>query len=183
MKDHAQLVIVGTGIVGRSTAYHLARKGWHDVVVLEQGPLFETGGSTAHAPGLVFQTNASKTMCELAQHTVGLYSRLVLNDQPCFHSVGSMEVAYTRERWEDLKRKRGFATSWGLEAELIDPAEACRKLPLLDAMKIHGAYFVPSDGLAKAVRAGEVMANVASAHGVAFYGQTPVTGIEVSNGR
>ena len=183
MKDHAQLVIVGAGIVGRSTAYHLARKGWHDVVVLEQGPLFETGGSTAHAPGLVFQTNASKTMCELAQHTVGLYSRLVLNDQPCFHPVGSMEVAYTRERWEDLKRKRGFATSWGLEAELIDPAEACRKLPLLDATKIRGAYFVPSDGLAKAVRAGEAMANVASAHGVAFYGQMEVTGIEVSNGR
>src|SRR6266508_2693931 len=183
MQTHAQVVIIGAGIVGCSAAYHLARKSWRDVVVLDQGPLFETGGSSSHAPGLVFQTNASKTMCELSQRTVRLYSELALDDQPCFYPVGSMEVAYTPERWEDLKRKRGFATSLGLEAELIDPAEARRKLPLLDDSKIHGAYFVPSDGIARAVRAGEALANAARAQGVAFYGHTRVTGIDVSNGR
>ncbi|MFL5803773.1 MAG: NAD(P)/FAD-dependent oxidoreductase, partial [Roseiflexaceae bacterium] len=163
MKTHAQVVIVGAGIVGCSAAYHLARLGWRDIVVLEQGPLFETGGSSSHAPGLVFQTNAAKAMCELAQRTVQLYSELDLDGQPCFYSVGSMELAYTPERWQDLKRKRGFAMSWGLAAELIDPAEARRKLPLLDDTKIHGAYFVHSDGIARAVRAGEALARAAQA--------------------
>src|SRR5690349_21653157 len=98
MQTHARLVIVGAGIVGCSAAYHLAKHGWRDIVVIDQGPLPQTGGSTSHAPGLVFQANASKAMCELAQYTVGLYSELELEGQPCFYGVGSLEVAYTPER-------------------------------------------------------------------------------------
>ena len=79
----AQLVIVGAGIVGCSAAYHLAQLGWRDIVVLEQGPLFATGGSTSHAPGLAFQTNASKPMTELARYSVELYSRLEVQGQHC----------------------------------------------------------------------------------------------------
>src|SRR5512138_1347780 len=104
MQTQAQLVIIGAGIVGCSAAYHLSRKGWRDIVVIEQGPLFEAGGSTSHAPGLVFQTNSSKTMAELARYTVALYSSLELRGAPCFHSTGSLEVAFTRDRLEDLKR-------------------------------------------------------------------------------
>ena len=63
-------MIIGGGIAGASVAYHLAKRGWEDVVVVEQGPLWETGGSTSHAPGLVFQTNGSKTMAEFARYTV-----------------------------------------------------------------------------------------------------------------
>ena len=70
MRDRAQTVIVGAGIVGASAAYHLAELGATDVLVIDQGPLFETGGSTSHAPGLVFQTNGSRTMCRIAQDTV-----------------------------------------------------------------------------------------------------------------
>jgi glycine cleavage system T protein len=183
MRKQANLVIIGAGIVGCSAAYHLAQMGWRDITVLEQGPLFETGGSTSHAPGLVFQTNPSKTMTQLAQYTVELYSQFALDGQPCFYPVGGMEVAYTPERWEDLKRKAGFAKSWGLEAELITPEEAKQKIPLLDVGKIYGAYYVPSDGIAKAVRAAEALARYAEAQGVTFYGRTPVTGIEVANGR
>ena len=84
MKDTARIVIIGAGIVGCSTAYHLALLGWSDIVVIEQGPIFETGGSTSHAPGLVFQTNPSKTMSLLSQETVKLYSNLELNGNPCF---------------------------------------------------------------------------------------------------
>src|SRR5688500_11187248 len=116
----AAIVIIGAGIVGCSAAYHLTRLGVRDVVVLDQGPLFATGGSTSHAPGLVFQTNASKTMCELARESVRLYNSLELHAegsrQPCFLPVGSMEVALTPERWADLHRKLGFANSWGLAA-------------------------------------------------------------------
>ena len=76
MRDRAQTVIVGAGIVGASAAYHLAELGATDVLVIDQGPLFETGGSTSHAPGLVFQTNGSRTMCRIAQDTVRLYDSL-----------------------------------------------------------------------------------------------------------
>ena len=71
MKDKARIVIIGAGIVGCSTAYHLALLGWSDIVVIEQGPIFETGGSTSHAPGLVFQTNPSKTMSPPSWATAG----------------------------------------------------------------------------------------------------------------
>lgn len=182
MQTHARLVVIGAGIVGCSTVYHLTRQGWKDIVVLDQGPLFDTGGSTSHAPGLVFQTNFSKTMTHISRNTVALYNSLRLDGQPCFHPVGSFEVAYTPERMEDLKRKLGAAKSWNLEACLTSPEETLAKLPLLDAGRIHGAYYVPSDGIAKAVRACEAMAR-ASDPGAAFHGRTTVTGIEVWNGR
>jgi len=174
--------VIGGGIVGFSTAYHLAQKGWTDIALVEQGPLFEAGGSTSHAPGLVFQTNGSRTICELAQQTVKLYSSLSLGGQPCFHSVGSMEVAITPQRLEDLKRRHGWATSWGLPSELITPAEAKRRLPLLDDRKILGAYAVPSDGLAKAVRACEAMARSVSGP-LTWHARTTVTGFEIASGK
>ncbi len=184
MQKQAQLVVIGAGIVGCSAVYHLTQLGWRDIVVVDQGPLFETGGSTSHAPGLVFQTNTSKMMTGLAQYTVALYSQLELDGQPCWHPVGGMEVAYTRERWQDLQRKLGWAQSWGLEAALFTPQEAAAKNPLLDPGKIHGAYYVPSDGLAKAVRACEALARGAQATGGAsFHGHTTVTGFEIQNGR
>src|SRR5439155_26176174 len=98
MRDRAQTVIVGAGIVGASAAYHLAELGVTDVLVVDQGPLFETGGSSSHAPGLVFQTNGSRTMCRIAQDTVALYAALEVDGEPGWYGVGSLEVATTPER-------------------------------------------------------------------------------------
>jgi glycine cleavage system aminomethyltransferase T/glycine/D-amino acid oxidase-like deaminating enzyme len=178
----AGVVIIGAGIVGCGVAEQLTRLGWRDVVVLDQGPLFLAGGSTSHAPGLVFQTNPSKTMTELAKYSVRHYSGLKLDGLPCFHPVGGIEVAATPERWKDLRRKQGLATSWGLDSELLTPDECAEKIPLLDPAKIHGGFFVPSDGIAKAVRACEAMAREAQARGATFHGETEVTGIEVEGG-
>ncbi len=125
-------MIVGAGIVGCSVAEHLSRLGWRDVVVLDQGPLFEAGGSTSHAPGLMFQTNPSKTMTDLAIYSVGRYMELELDGEPCGYQVGGIEVAETTERWKDLQRKHGLATSWGLDSELISPEECVEKVPILD---------------------------------------------------
>jgi glycine cleavage system aminomethyltransferase T/glycine/D-amino acid oxidase-like deaminating enzyme len=183
MRSSASITIIGAGIVGCSAAYFLSKLGATDIVVVDAGPLFATGGSTSHAPGLVFQTNPSKTMTNLSQETVRTYASLELDGEPCWHAVGSMEVASTPRRMEDLKRRLGFARSYGLEASLLSPQEAAEKVPLLDPTKILGAYWVPSDGLAKAVRACESMAREAQAAGVAFYGRTPVTGIDVADGR
>jgi dimethylglycine oxidase len=182
VETSASVVIVGAGIVGCGVADHLTRLGWRDVLVLDQGPLFEAGGSTTHAPGLVFQTNPSKTMSDFASYTVERYSELELDGQPCFYPVGGIEVAATPERWTDLKRKQGLATSWGIESALLSPEECAEKIPLLDSGRIYGGFFVLSDGIAKAVRAGEVLAREARSRGAKFYGETEVTGVEVKNG-
>jgi glycine cleavage system T protein len=183
MREQAELVIIGAGIVGCSSAYYLAQKGWRNVVVLEQGPLFETGGSSSHAPGLVFELNSSRTMCQLSRWSVELYQQLRLAGQPCFYPVGSLEIAYSAERWQDLKLKLGRAMSWGLPAELIDASEVRRKIPIMNIEQIHGALQVPGDGIAKAVRAAEALANAARERGVEFHERTVVTGIEVEHGR
>lgn len=183
MQSQARLVIIGAGIVGCSVAYYLTRRGWRDIVVVDQGPLFDTGGSTSHAPGLVFQTNASKLMTTLAMDTVALYSDLELDGEPCWYGVGSLEVAYTEARWQDLHRKLGFAKSYGLDSRCISPAEAHELVPLLNPGVIHGAYYVPSDGIAKPVRAAEAMSRYSQDHGASFYGNTTVTGIAVEAGR
>ncbi len=183
MERSAGCVIVGAGIVGCSVAEHLTRLGWRDVVVLDQGPLFEAGGSTSHAPGLMFQTNPSKMMTDLAKYSVGRYVELELDGRPCGYQVGGIEVAETQERWEDLERKHGLATSWGLESELIAPQECVERVPVLDPNRIRGGFYVPTDGIAKAVRACEAMARLARERGAKFYGETEVTGIEVKDGR
>src|SRR5438270_2559433 len=117
LPDRARVVIIGAGIVGCSAAYHLTRLGWRDVVVIDQGPLFRAGGSTSHAPGLVFQNNVARTTCRFAIDTVETYRNLQLDGEPVYWDVGSLEVAATPERWEELKRKHGHATSWGLRSE------------------------------------------------------------------
>jgi glycine cleavage system T protein len=185
MKNNASLVVIGAGIVGCSTTYHLAKQGWKNIVVVEQGPLFATGGSTSHAPGLVFQTNPSKTMAQLAKYTVELYSQLSTAEGPAFYPVGGIEVAYTEARMAELKRKLGWAKSWGIEgACLLTPEEVKAKVPLIDETRILGAYYVPTDGIAKALRAAEAMANYAKEAGAAeFYGNTTVMDIEVVEGQ
>ena len=133
-----KVVIIGAGIVGCAVADELTERGWTDVTVLEQGPLFATGGSSSHAPGLVFQTNPSKTMTEFARYTVEKYVALGV-----FNQVGGLEVATTPARWADLRRKHGWATSWGLDAHLRTPEECAALHPLLDPGKILGGYHTP----------------------------------------
>ena len=178
----ARAVIVGAGIVGCSVAYHLAKLGWRELVVLDQGPLFETGGSTSHAPGLVFQINPSKTMANFASYTVDLWKRLDLDGEPCANSVGSLEVAWTSERLTDLKRRAGLGMSWGVEAHLIGPSEARDLIPMLSD-RIKGALHVPSDIQTTATRPAEAMARYAEQNGATFYGSVEITGFRTKDSR
>jgi len=184
VRDRAQLVVIGAGIVGASAAYHLAELGLTDVLVVDQGPLFETGGSTSHAPGLVFQTNGSRSMCRLAQDSVRLYSGLESEEGPAWFGAGGIEVATTPERAEELKRRRGFAHAYGIDGtELLTPAETAERIPLLDPGHILGSYLVPSDGIAKGVRVAAALAAKAEMQGVAFEGGVRVTGFDIRDGR
>ena len=145
MQTHVRLVIVGAGIVGCSIAHHLTQLGWRDIVVVDKGPLYETGGSSSHAPGLIFQTNYSKFMTQCAKYSVALYKDLVYNDTQCAYQVGGIEVAYTDARLRELHRKQSAALSYGLEGHVITPQEVADMVPVLDPRVIKGGYYVPTD--------------------------------------
>lgn len=178
-----RVVIIGAGIVGTNVADELVSAGWNDITVVEQGPLGMPGGSTSHAPGLVFQTNSSKTMTHLAKYTRDKLSSLEKDGQSCFNPVGGLEVATTPARVEELKRKHGLAASWGIDARLISPAECLERYPLLDKGKVLGGLYIPSDGLALAARAVQVLIERTRKAGVRYLDLTPVTGIEREDGR
>ncbi|WP_254537025.1 GcvT family protein [Halomarina litorea] len=179
LPSEAGTVIVGAGCVGCSAAYHLAERGREDIVVVDQGPLFETGGSTSHAPGLVFQTAGNKLMSRMAQYTQDLYTEL-----DSYRQCGGIEVAYTPERMDFLKRKREWGQSYGIEGgQLLSPEEVEAEIPQFDSEAIHGGYYVPTDGKADAVSASEAMAQHAMDRGAAeFYGHTTVEDIEREGG-
>ncbi|MEV4701665.1 FAD-dependent oxidoreductase [Actinoplanes sp. NPDC049316] len=179
---HPRVVVVGAGIVGCALADELTARGWRDVTVLEQGPLFTTGGSTSHAPGLVFQTNVSRTMTGFARYTVDKYGRLKAGGRACFDSVGGLELATSAERMRELRRRHGLAASWGLDARLLDPPECAALHPLLEPGPVLGGLHVRGDGLARAVPAAEAQARLATARGARFLADRRVVGIESSAG-
>ncbi|SLI24073.1 glycine cleavage system T protein (aminomethyltransferase) [Mycobacteroides abscessus subsp. bolletii] len=178
-----RVVIIGAGIVGANVADELTARGWDRVTVLDQGPLPLTGGSTSHAPGLVFQTSPSKTMTTFASYTASKFLSLEADGEWCFNQVGGLEVATTEQRLAELHRRQGWATSWGLPASVIDPQECAKLHPLLDADRILGGLYVETDGLAKAARVVVALAHRAQSRGAVFHGATKVIGIEHSAGR
>ena len=178
-----RVVIIGAGIVGANLADELTARGWDRVTVVDQGPLPLTGGSTSHAPGLVFQTTGSKTMTELARYTVEKFAGIDLDGEWCFNQLGGLEVATTPERLAELHRRQGWATSWGIEGTVLEPEECVRLHPLVDKSQILGGLYVPTDGLAKASRVVVAVGRRAQARGAVFRESTKVTGIEHSGGR
>ena len=178
-----RVVIIGAGIVGTNLADELTARGWDRVTVVDQGPLPLTGGSTSHAPGLVFQTTPSKTMTALASYTVEKFLSLEVDGQWCFNQVGGLEVATTDARLAELHRRQGWATSWGVAARVIDPQECAKLHPLLDPARVLGGLYVESDGLAKAARVVVALARRAQSRGAVFQGSTKVIGVEHHGGR
>lgn len=173
-----RVVIIGAGIVGCSLAEELTARGWRHVTVLEQGPLPSPGGSTSHAPGLVFRTNTSRTLTAYARYTVEKFSSLHVAGRSCFLPVGGLEVAATPARWRDLHRKAGLAAAWGVEGELVGPARCAELFPLLDPDTVLGGFHTPGDGLARAVLACQAQIREAERRGARFLERHTVTGIE-----
>ncbi len=134
----AEVVIVGGGVAGCSVAYHLARAGWRDVVLLDKGEL--TSGSTHHAAGLVTQFNPSATMMGFRRYSVDLYNELGV-----FTTVGSVRIASSRESLRDLQRAVSRAAALGLDAELIGPAEVVERLPFASRESLYGGVWMAGE--------------------------------------
>ncbi|MEU7879485.1 GcvT family protein [Microbispora bryophytorum] len=178
-----RVVIIGAGVVGAALADELSARGWTDVTVVDQGPVPATGGSSSHAPGLVFQINGSKTMTEMARYTVEKLCSLDLDGEPCFLQVGGLEVATSPERLAELHRRHGWATSWGVESRLLTPAECAELFPLLDPGAVLGGLHIPTDGVAKAVRAVEAQLRRARSRGVRVLERHEVLDVRTEDGR
>lgn len=178
-----RVVVIGAGIVGCSLADELTARGWSDVTVLEQGPLPAPGGSTSHAPGLVFRTSPSRTLTAFAQYTVEKFTSLTAGGVRCFQQVGGLELATTPERLADLHRRAGCAAAWGVRGEIVGPARCKELWPLLDESVVLGGFHTPEDGLARALHASRAQLDRATARGARFLDRHTVTGIERQDGR
>src|SRR5450756_2049261 len=152
MRDSAQVVIIGGGIVGCSIAYHLTKLGWKDVIILEKDEL--TSGSTWHAAGLVGQLRSHRNVTRMLQHSVSLYETLEAETglTTGWKRCGCLHLAGTEDRLFELKKGATTARSFGLEMYMITPSEALKIFPILDMDGIIGAAFMPSDGQAARIR-------------------------------
>ncbi|HYP44940.1 MAG TPA: FAD-dependent oxidoreductase [Propionibacteriaceae bacterium] len=179
-----QVVLIGGGIVGASVADELSARGWTNVTLVDAGTLPAPGGSTSHAPGVVFQTNATKVMSDLARYTVQKFSALSYQGDPCYLPVGGLEIATTPERLAELQRRFGFAQSWGVpDARLLSADEACAMWDLLDRDRVLGGLYVPTDGIAKAVNAVGAQLERARGRGVTVRDGCEVLDVVVADGR
>ena len=144
--DRARVVIIGGGVAGTSIAYHLTRLGWTDVLLVDRGEL--TSGSTFHSAGLVAQLRNSVSHTRMMMYGAELYPTLAEETgvDPGWHQVGTLHLASSPYRMEALARQAGWAKSFGLPVEIVSTEEALERFPLIDASRVLGAQFVPTDG-------------------------------------
>lgn len=178
----ARAVIIGGGIVGCSTAYHLARLGW-EVVLLERCKL--TSGTTFHAAGLVGQLRTNANITQLLGYSVDLYRRLEAETGIAtgWKMNGGLRLACTEDRWIEVKRQATTAHSFGLEMHLLTPREAQELWPLMAVDDVIGAAFLPTDGQANPSDITQSLARGARMAGARILEDTPVSRIVVEKGR
>jgi len=150
--NQARAVIIGAGIVGNSLAYHLARLGWRDLVLVDKGPMPNPGGSTGHASNFIFPIEYSKMMMELTRDSTEQFK-----DLGVFIESGGIEVARTPERMTELRRRCSAARAWQIPAELLTPAQVRDLVPFLDDSVILGGAHFPTVGVVDSLRAGTLM--------------------------
>lgn len=180
MRDQARVVIIGGGIAGCSIAYHLAERGWTDVVLVDKGEL--TSGSTWHAAGLVTHFHTSPTLMRMRQQSINLYRHLQSGPGSAqhWHEVGSLRVASSRDQFKFLQRQVGMAKAIGLDVEIRSPAEALRIFPYMSDESLYGAIHLPGDGYLDPSGATMELARRARQLGVTVRTGVRVIGIDLS---
>ena len=180
---HAEVVVIGGGILGCSTAYHLARDHKADVIVLEQNQL--TSGSTWHAAGLVGQLRSSASITQVLKYSVDLYRRLEEETGLAtgWKMTGCLRLATNAERMTEYRRLATTARSFGMEMHLLSPSEAQAMWPLMEVSDLVGASFLPTDGQANPSDITQSLAKGARMHGARFFEGVRVTGFRSKDGR
>lgn len=178
----AKAVIIGGGIVGCSTAYHLAKMGWTEVVLLERKKL--TSGTTFHAAGLVGQLRSNANITQLLGESVKLYRTLEEETGlgTGWKMNGGLRLACNEERWTEVKRQATTARSFGLDMQLLTPSEAKELWPLMTTDDVVGAAYLPTDGQANPSDITQALAKGARMAGAKIYEDTKVEAVDVENG-
>ncbi len=181
--SQAQIVVIGGGIIGCSTAYHLARDHKADVLLLEQGQL--TGGSTWHAAGLVGQLRSSAGITQLLKYSVELYRRLEAETGLAtgWKMTGCLRLACNQDRWIEYQRLATTAGSFGMDMHLLSPAEVKAMWPLMAVDDLVGASFLPTDGQASPSDITQSLAKGARMHGARIVEGVAVTGFRMEGDR
>src|SRR5512144_688289 len=179
----ARAVVIGGGIAGTSTTYHLAALGVRDVVLLEQGRL--TCGTTWHAAGLVGQTRATRNTTRMSRYGIELYASLEQETGLAtgWKRCGSLNVAKTKDRLVLMKRQMARARSFGIEFEFVSPAEAGKRVPILRTDDLAGAVWIPGDGKANPTDLTQSLAKGARMRGATIVEGVKVTGVTTARGR
>jgi glycine cleavage system aminomethyltransferase T/glycine/D-amino acid oxidase-like deaminating enzyme len=174
-----RIVVIGAGIVGNSLAYHLCRLGETDVLLLDQGPLPNPGGSTGHASNFIFPVDHSKEMTLLTLESLRQYKEMDV-----FTESGGIEVARTAERMQELQRRMASAKSWGIEpVSMLTPEEVKDLVPYIDHTLILGGFYTPGAGVVDSLQAATIMRGRAQEQGLTVAANTEVLGIDVEDGR
>lgn len=183
LPSHAQVVIIGGGIIGCSTAYHLAQLGWKDVILLERAKL--TSGTTFHAAGLVGQLRSNANVTQLLKYSVELYDRLEAEtgQSTGWKMSGCLRLATNDQRMIDYKRQATTARSFGLEMEILSPRECLDLWPIMDASDLAGGCFMPTDGQANPSDITQALARGARKGGVRIVEDCAVTAVHITEGR
>jgi glycine cleavage system T protein len=183
VKAQARAVVIGGGVGGASILYWLTRLGWEDVVLCERADL--TSGSTFHSAGLVGQLRGSLSLTKMMMSSVELYRTLEteVGLETGWHEVGSLRLASSKERMEELRRQAGWAKTFGLPLELVSPAEAKELFPPMTEEGVLGAAYLPTDGYIDPSQLTFALAEGARKRGAEIDTNTLVTGIGVANGR
>ncbi len=183
LPSQARIVIVGSGIAGCSTAYHLSLLGEHDVLQLDQGKL--TCGTTWHAAGLIGQMRPNRTMTQMSRDGIELYARLEAETGLAtgWKQCGSVNVAATAERMQVLRKQAALARSFGVEVEVISARRAGELHPLLRTDDLHGGLWFPGDGKANPTDLTMSLAKGARLRGVQIAEDVEVTGVLTEPGR
>ncbi|NBB49299.1 FAD-dependent oxidoreductase [Rhizobium sp. CRIBSB] len=183
LPSHAQIVVIGGGIIGCSTAYHLARDYKADVLLIEQGAL--TSGSTWHAAGLVGQLRSSASITRVLKYSVELYKGLEAETGLAtgWKMTGCLRLATNQDRWTEFRRLATTAGSFGMEMHLVSPEEVKRMWPLMNVDDLVGASWLPTDGQASPSDITQSLARGARMHGAKIVENVRVTGFEMKDGR
>jgi heterotetrameric sarcosine oxidase gamma subunit len=174
----ARAVVVGAGIMGNCMAYHLALAGWKEIVLVDKGPLPNPGGSTGHASNFLFPVDHSKEMTKFTQDAIREYEELGVSTRS-----GGIEVARTKERLEELRRRMASAQAWGEPAELLSPAEVKELIPFINEEIVLGGFYTPGVTVVDPLQAGTLMREEGMRLGALHVSPlTEVVGIDVEDG-